>query len=348
VAIEFKKEELASCFLDPEDDFKERVQPIERRTDPLTQEPSLIYRYSRLTVPGKDLSPVIEKSLGMKCPFCPEMVETATPKFVAELVPEGRLRVGQAVIFPNIRSYAPYSAVLVISRQHFVALNEFSREMLTDALLGCQQYLKRVRDYDPKAEYFYIGWNYMPPAGGSVVHPHLQPEAAYQPPPYQRELLEASSRYYRDNGTCFWSDLLAIEKERSERYVGSTGDVAWLVPFAPRGRLLDVMALFPQRRSFFDIPETELWDFAGGLLSVFQYMHDQNYYSFNLLLVSGREGDAHFRTQVRIVPRMTFMDIEFSDCCYQEMLQDIHFSARYPEEVCREMKEYFAGRGLCC
>ncbi|MFH0941415.1 MAG: hypothetical protein V1823_00080 [Chloroflexota bacterium] len=345
MAIAFKKEGFGSRFLDPKDGFRERVQPIELRSDPLTGKPAFIYRLSDTTVPRKDLGAVIEKSLGMDCPFCPGKIETATPKFVAELVPEGRLRVGQTVIFPNLRSYAPYSAVAVISRQHFVALNEFGRKMLTDALIGCQQYLKRVRDYDPKAENFYVGWNYMPPAGGSVVHPHLQPEATYQPPPYQKELLEASSRYYRDNGTCFWTDLLEAEKARDERYVASTGSVAWLVPFAPRSRVLDVMALFPRRWSFFDIPEAELGDFADGLLSVFQYMHDRNYYSFNLLLVSGREGDAHFWTQARLVARMTFLDIEASDCCYQEMLQDIRFSARYPEEVCRELKKYFRGGG---
>lgn len=345
MVIEFKKEGFVSRFLDPKNGFKERVQPIEMRADPLTGRPGAVYQLSHVTVPRKDLRAVIEKSLGTHCPFCPDMIETATPKFVAALVPEGRLRVGQATIFPNLRSYAPYSAVLVISRQHFVALNEFDREMLTDALLGCQQYLKRVRDHDPKAEYFYIGWNYMPPAGGSVVHPHLQPEATYQPPPYQKEIMDASLRYNHDNGDCFWTDLIAAEKARDERYVAGTGSVAWLVPFAPRSRVLDVMALFTRRQSFFDIPENELGDFADGLLSVFQYMHDRNYYSFNMLLVSGREGDAHFRTQARLVARMTFLDIEASDCCYQEMLGDIRFSARYPEEICRELKEYFTGGG---
>lgn len=344
MAIEFKKEAFVSRFLDPKAGFRERSQPVELRFDPLTQRPSFVYQVNQLSLPPKNLAGVIEKSLGMDCAFCPGNIETDTPKFVAELVPEGRLRVGQAVIFPNLRSYAPYSAVLVISREHFVALNEFSRCMLTDALLGSQQYLKRVRDYDPKAQYFYLGWNYMPPAGGSVVHPHLQPEATYQPPPYQKELIEASAKYYRDNATGFWTDLIGAEKARNERYVATTGGVCWLVPFAPRSRVLDVMALFGEH-SLFDISEKEFGDFADGLLSVFNYMHDKNYYSFNLLLVSGRDEDAHFRTQARLVARMTFLDIEASDCCYQEMLGDIRFSARYPEEVSHELKKYFKGGG---
>ena len=345
MAIDFKKESLASRFLDPQNGFQERVLPFELRTDPLTRKRAVVYQRSRLTLPRKDLSAVIEKSLGTACPFCPGAIEAVTPKFIAELVPEGRMQVGEAYIVPNIRPYAPYSAVLVISRQHFVGLNEFTREMLVNALLGCQQYLGRVRAYDPKAEYLYIGWNYMPPAGGSLVHPHLQPEAAYWPSPYQQELLETSSQYYRDNGTCFWSDLLALEKELDERYIGSTGSVSWLTSFAPRSRMLDVLALFPHRESLFDISESELRDFAIGLLSVFQYMHDQNYYSFNLLLVSGRGDDAHFWTQARIIPRITFLETEVSDYCYQETLQDIRFSVRRPEDICRELKKYFPGRG---
>jgi galactose-1-phosphate uridylyltransferase len=344
LVIEFKKEDFQSRFLDPEDDYRERSQPIELRTDPLTGRTSFVYQVNRVSVPQKDLTPLVAKSIEMQCPFCAGRIETKTPKFVKELVPEGRLKVGDAVIFPNLRSYAPYSAVLVISQEHFVALRDFNRRMLVDALVGSQQYLKRVRDYDPKAEYFYIGWNYMPPAGGSVLHPHMQPEAGYQPPPYQQELLDASAKYHRDNGRSYWDDFIETEEKLGERYLGATGGVNWLVPFAPRSRVLDVTALFG-KHSLFAISEKEFGDFTAGLQAVFQYMTDKNYYSFNMLLVSGREEDRHFRVQARLVARMTFLDIEASDCCYQEMLGDIRFSARYPEEVAREMKPYFKTRG---
>ena len=32
-----------------------------------------------------------------------------------------------------------------------------------------------------------------------------------------------------------------------------------------------------------------------------------------------------------------------SDCTYYDVLQDLHFSVRYPEDNCRELKEYFEG-----
>ena len=44
---------------------------------------------------------------------------------------------------------------------------------------------------------------------------------------------------------------------------------------------------------------------------------------------------------MRLVPRMTYLEMEISDCNYLDVLQDIHFSARRPEDVCRELREYF-------
>ena len=36
------------------------------------------------------------------CPFCPEKAEKSTPRFPAELVPEGMTRVGEARTFPSL------------------------------------------------------------------------------------------------------------------------------------------------------------------------------------------------------------------------------------------------------
>jgi len=343
MAIELKKELLQSRFLDPLNDFNEKAHSFEVRTDPLTKKPSFLYEWRRITLQKKDLSSIIEKSLNTECPFCPQTINRATPKFVSQLLPQGRIQVGEACIFPNAMPYTPYSAILVLSSQHFVGLPDFTREMLTNGLIASQTYLKRVHEYDPEAKYIYIGWNYLPASGSSQLHPHLQVEAAYFPTPYQKELLEASQQYYIANGTNFWSDLLTEEQKLGERYIGNTGNICWLTSFAPRGKLLDILAIFEHRDSFLSISEPEFRDFTTGLEKVFQYMNDQNYYSFNLSINSGVAGDSYFWTQARIIPRMTFLEIEVSDCTYYDVLQDLHFSVRYPEDTCRELKKYFEG-----
>ena len=115
----------------------------------------------------------------------------------------------------------------------------------------------------------------------------------------------------------------------------------WLNSFVPRNRLLDIIALFPERVTMLDITAAEFTDFAAGLRHVFQYMSSRNIYSFNLLITSGKIGEGHFWTQARIVPRMTYMQTGISDCNYLDTLQDLHFSARRPETVCPEVREYF-------
>ncbi len=343
MAIEFRRERLQARFLDPRADFSEKVHSFEVRADPLTQAPSYIYEVRRVSPQKKDLSPVIQKSLNGECPFCPQAVDKLTPKFVAELLPQGRIQVGEARLFPNAMPYAPYSAILVLSRQHFVALPDFTREMLTDGLVASRAYLQRVLEYDSRAKYIYIGWNYMPPSGGSQLHPHLQVEAAYFPAPYQKELLEASRQYRIANGTNFWSDLVIKERELGERFIGNTGSICWMTSFVPRARLLDIQAVFEHRETFLDIPDEEFGYFASGLEKVFRYMNDQDFYSFNLSINSGIAGDGYFWTQARIIPRMTFSRLEISDCSYYDVLQDLHFGNRSPEDTCRELKRYFEG-----
>lgn len=341
MAIEFKKEVLQSRFLDPLRNFNEKVHSFEVRVDPLTQKPSIIFEWRRIAPQKKDLSSMVQKSLNMECPFCPQAINTVTPKFVSQLFPQGRIQVGEACVFPNAMPYAPYSAILVLSSQHFVGLPDFTREMLTNGLIATQTYLKRVHQYDAEAKYIYLGWNYMPPSGGSQLHPHLQVEAGYFPTPYQKELLEASQQYYIANGTNFWSDLVIKEQQLGERYIGNTGNICWLTCFAPRGKLLDIVAIFQHRDSFLSISEPEFSDFATGLERVFRYMSHQSFYSFNLSINSGVAGDGYFWTQTRIIPRMTFLELEISDCNYYDVLQDLHFGSRYPEDTCRELKKYF-------
>lgn len=45
------------------------------------------------------------------CPFCPERIETGTPRFVGAGFDDGRIRVGQAMALPNLPPYAAATSV---------------------------------------------------------------------------------------------------------------------------------------------------------------------------------------------------------------------------------------------
>ena len=131
------------------------------------------------------------------CPFDSEYLETATVPFPAELTTEGRIRVGRAVVVPNIMAYATHSAVGIYDPgRHFLDLDELTPSLVGDALTAMVRHARAVRRLDPTAQWSSINANYLPPAGSSLVHPHVQsahdahgltgPQTRTQPSPARR------------------------------------------------------------------------------------------------------------------------------------------------------------------
>ena len=80
------------------------------RRDPLTGASTRILTGVKLQPPGRpDLAELTAKPAF--CPFDAEHLEKATFPFPAELTAEGRIRLGKAVVVPNIMAYATHSAV---------------------------------------------------------------------------------------------------------------------------------------------------------------------------------------------------------------------------------------------
>lgn len=342
MTIEFKKFLQSSKLLDPASNFAEKTFPIEYRIDPLTKDMGLVAEF-RWRQPNKpDLSELIAKSMERGCPFCPENIDKVTPKFIPDLYSEGRIKVGEATAFPNAMPYMPYSAITIIGSKHFVGLSDFTQQMLTDALIASQIYLRKVNEYDSKVKYYYIMWNYMPPANSSQVHPHLQVFAGYLPLIYHQVLLDTSKQYYSENGTVFWFDFIAEEKKLQERYIATIGNAVWLTSFVPRCFQLDVQAIFQGKESILLLSPQDMKDFAEGLTRVFKYMDDQNFYSLNMCLYSGVIGEESFWTQARVIQRGLLPPMNISDVGSATLLGDTRFSTRCPETVCQELRPYFS------
>ncbi len=120
------------------------------------------------------VSPEVLEASRKGCPFCPGQVDSMTPKFIPEIAPEGRIRKGRAVSFPNSFPYAQYNWVVVLSDEHFYHLDQFSTEILKDGFTVAQEGIRRVVRREPEFTYSSINWNYLPQSGGGLYHPHLQ------------------------------------------------------------------------------------------------------------------------------------------------------------------------------
>jgi len=79
------------------------------------------------------------------CPFCPEHLEERTPVFQGEGWEIDRIRIGEAVVFPNLIPLCENHAVAVVSRRHYLAPGEFGCGLFRDNLLATPEYLRTVQ-----------------------------------------------------------------------------------------------------------------------------------------------------------------------------------------------------------
>ncbi len=342
--IQFRRELRQSRVLqrDSSGTFVKVAIPLEIRFDPLTGRSCRLVQYSLDRIIRPDLANLVGRSLELRCPFCSPLIEEITPRFTTDIEPEGTIHIGKAMAFPNIGGYDVHGAVVVVSDEHFIPLSEFKLETVLNALLVAHSYIKKVQQADPGAKYHFMAWNYMPPSGGSLIHPHMQCNIGYLPTNYQKQILEASQRYYEEVGSNFWSDLVEQEKQTGQRYIGATGNIHWLTSFVPKGRLSDVLAIFKGKTSMVELSEDDLHDMAVGLLKIFGYLDELNLLSFNLATYSGFD-KGQFWAHARITPRslLLYSPIETSDQFYYQQMHDENICILSPEVACEKLKKHF-------
>ena len=346
MSLDFKKEEFTVEYLTPQGE--KQVFPLELRTDPLTGDTGTVFRTPspfaslRYRPDPEAASALVQRSVELGCPFCSDSLEKTATRFPAEFWPEGIIAMGQARVFPNRDLFhTPYSAVLILGTEHYVEPRGFTPEVLVAGLEAAQIYFRQADRNPPGAPYQTVNWNYFPPAGGSIIHPHLQLLAGAFPTNRYRRLLEASRAYEREHGANYWSRLIAAEKALGERYIGHTGTVCWLSPFVPRGRMWDVMGIVEGGITLGASSAQHLKDLAVGIIKILAFIQDQGQFSFNLSLFSAVAGDGSVWGLCHIMPRTTTPPIGMSDCSYLDTLLAHASTAIFPEQIAQELREDF-------
>jgi galactose-1-phosphate uridylyltransferase len=282
----------------------------------------------------------VQRSKEIFCPFCPDVLEKSTPAFPEDIIPGGRLKVGAASVIPNLVPFDRYAAVAVFSDKHHIPMEDLSPETMEDAFLASLLFLKRIEAIDSLVRFFSINWNYMPPAGSSIVHPHLQPNASEVPTNHLRLQLKGAERYAAEYQSEYWDDFMEAEKRSGERYVGEVGPTFWVMNFLPMSFLPDVSCIFTGRRFLSDLGEDDLRHFLEGLARILRAYLDENICSFNLALFAVREAP-NFRINARICPRLLPRAVGNSDMACPQMLHRESFTVYPPESVCGKFREIF-------
>lgn len=342
MAIAFYREKKETAFLDPRADFQERTTESEIRLDPLTGFSGRVAHFHGLTLPDMDFDALQRATEGQFCPFCPEKLAQVTPKFPKRLWPQGRIELGNAIVFPNLSPYDAFSAVTVLTRDHRMPATEFSIEELADGLEASITYFRAVQEIEQRAGYCLLNWNYLPAAGASQIHPHMQVFATNTAGNVLHAELEASARYAKQTGRSFWSEYLEYEEATRERFVGRMGNIAWLVPFVPFSIFMDAEAVFEGKSTLTQLQRTDLIAFAEGLKRVFAYMASQHLYGFNLAFYPAEREDESFWLHARISARGWLNPaVNTPDVGTIRHLYNEPYTMIYPEQTAEALRSFF-------
>ena len=338
--IQFFRKEVRASLLDPNEGFTRKEFVFEVRKDPLTGHVSRILPF-RFKFPQTQILTEVIKSSRENCPFCPDRILSTTPQFVPEIISEGRICRGRAMLFPNSFPYAQWNWVVVLSEEHFLHLDQFSVEILRDGFLVGQEGIEKLEQVDDNYNYVSINWNYLPQAGGGIIHPHLQVIVEDSPAASQKNVLKGLKRYQMEGGQSFWDDFFSKEIRINERYVGKEGDIHFLTSFSPSGILGEILFLFSNKTTIKELTIKDWEDFPEGLMKVFLFLKGKHIPSFNLAVFSGSEEGVESWVYGRLCPRMSLPPWNTSDINYFEKLHDEVICAVSSEEICKEIKLFF-------
>jgi UDPglucose--hexose-1-phosphate uridylyltransferase len=146
-------------------------------------------------------------------------------------------------------------------------------------------------------------------AGTSLVHPHSQIIGTPIVPEEIRRRLEEAQRYYDDNGTCVYCDILDAELREEIRLVSSNSGFVALCPFA--STVPYELWLLPRRHSSsFGVLTVEEAGLLAKLLRdvlyrLYRLLRNPDY---NYVIRSAPHhaaGEPHFHWYLEILPRLT-------------------------------------------
>jgi len=345
--MKFESIHREARLLNPLKGFELETQMIEYRTDPLTGHKSIILRgrsnYVRQYYLTDDeyLSKVVKDSRE-GCVFCPERRDQATPKFSPDLIPEGRIYVGEVCVFPSLFAHIEFNAVAILSRRHHLKLNEFTPQLLQDVFKAGLIFFNAILRAKPDVKYATLIFNYLPPAGSSIIHPHAQMMASDLPFNLTQGLLKLSREYYEKHKVNYWRELIEKERDKGDRYLGRIGNVEWFVPFAPT-RYNEVRAVVSHKSNFMEFDQNDWNGLAEGMSRILRYYGDEKLSSFNTAIYSGPLGEGlnHFWAGLQMVARPGFQPLYLNDTWSLPYLLQEGEIFEAPEVLASSMRRYF-------
>jgi len=288
----------------------EEIKIIEFRKEDIWKRRCRIIDRKGLEYTGReDFSELMEKP----CIFCtPDRVSKFGKEFGVEMLSNE-----EAFLFPNISPYAKYSAVCAF-RKHYIGMDEFSPTLVMKNLMLGVEYIKRVEEMDDVG-FASISWNYMMPAGASMLHPHTQIIVDVHPTFYMEKLLEREREF---------EEYIDMEK-KSERYIGNVENIELFTPFVPFG-YNEIMGVSEEGM--------KVKNMATALSKIISYYSSIGRNTFNISIYMGLKNQ--FPLHFRCITRQNMGKFYRNDTAFLERLHNEVVLERKPEEVAEDVRKY--------
>jgi galactose-1-phosphate uridylyltransferase len=268
-----------------------------------------------------------------RCPFCPERIESQTPRLAPAIDRRGRITRGEAMLFPNLHAYSSHSCVSVYSpRLHYLPLGRIDERLMGDNLWTQAAYARAVMSAEPESRWASINANHMLPSGSSLFHPHLQGIVDGEGTTLQRRLAEVPPARFED--------YLATERRAGERYLASTGRVQWVVSFAPIAPA-ELRAFVGGVASPAELDDELIAELAHGLTTALNAYAEMGYESFNLAIYGAPPGTAGYPLNLRVACRSNLRPFYRSDSTFLERLHWEGAIDVSPEGVAERIRHRF-------
>jgi UDPglucose--hexose-1-phosphate uridylyltransferase len=332
--IAFEREIFEAELLDPYHGFAPTRTKVEARRDPLTGHSARILPAGSFPPPARHDLERLAAETRKTCPFCAERIEEETPRLPPAVSRDGRIRAGEAVLFPNLVPYAKWSSVSVYSpERHLLSLPDLTPSLVAANLLAQRAFARAVLAFDPTSQWISVNANHLPPAGSSIFHPHLQGSANPLPTTMQRLLAAVPPADVRA--------YVAAERDDGTRLLASSGGIDWVASFAPLGPA-EICAFAAGVGSPHDLEDALVDELARGISAVLGVYDRLGFQSFNLALYGVPAAQTLL---LRIVARGYFGAAERSDAMWSERLQWEAATDLAPEHVAELARPAFARRG---
>jgi len=344
--MDFKAYQKQTTICNPNRDMAKKSIPSEIRIDPLTGRSARICHFMKLKWDKPDFEQIVAGT-DKNCPFCKDKVLKITPCFPEDLIPKGRLISGDMVLFPNIAPYDSLGAVATFGARHYIPMTDIGKDLIAKALDFVMTFFRRVDEINhPESVYHIVNWNYMPPSGSSLIHPHLQVFATSSAPNLMRMELDAARSYAAAHGSNYWEDLVNRETSEKKRYLGRFGRTSWMTAYAPMGVAGDVLAVVSDVSSTLHLNYSDLEDLAEGLTRAMAAYDKLGIYSFNMNFFTGAAEDDHSRFHILFSPRTFFnQSLGTPDIGALRNLFNETLCMAYPEEIAQMLRPEFEKSG---